>query len=211
MKIAKIRSNYEQSLNNYVMAKHNIDAAVLYAPFTGVVANLTEKEHNLAPNAPFCTIIGNQNTEAVFFILENELPFVHLGDKVFVAPFAEPNYSSNATISEINPQVDKNGMIRVKCLIKNNSNKLLEGMNVKIRIQRLWSKQLIVPKSAVVLRSNRKVVFTFRNNKALWNYIETTQENSESYLVTQGLNPGDSIIYDGNFNLAHEAIVVLSQ
>jgi multidrug efflux pump subunit AcrA (membrane-fusion protein) len=47
MKIAKIRSTYEQSQTNYAIAQYNLDAATLYAPFAGVVANLTAKAYFL--------------------------------------------------------------------------------------------------------------------------------------------------------------------
>ncbi len=46
MKIAKLRSNYEQSVNNYALAEYNLKSTTLYAPISGVVANLTLKEYN---------------------------------------------------------------------------------------------------------------------------------------------------------------------
>ena len=44
---------------------------------------------------------------------------------------------------------------------------------------------------------------------AQWVYVETGMENSESYVVTDGLQEGDSVIYDGNVNLAHETPIVV--
>lgn len=212
MKIAKIRSNYEQSHNNYIMAKYNLNMATLYAPFNGVVANLTVKEYNQPGNEPFCTIIDNQSPEVIFNILENELPLINLNDKVIVSPFSQNAYSIEGRVSEINPIIDKNGMVRVKAVISNRDNKFHEGMNVKVRVQRLLGKQLVIPKSALVLRTNRKVVFTLKNNKAMWNYVETAQENSESYVIVQDkINAGDSIIYDGNMNLMDMVPVILKR
>jgi multidrug efflux pump subunit AcrA (membrane-fusion protein) len=82
-----------------------------------------------------------------------------------------------------------------------------EGMNVRVKLQRVLGRRIVVPKSALVLRSNRKVIFTLKNSKAMWNYVETAQENSDSYVVTDGIHAGDSVIYDGNLNLAHESPV----
>lgn len=209
LRIAKIRSNYEQNLNNYAQAKHNLDAAVLYAPFGGVVANLTIKEFNPSGSDPFCLLIDNQNPEVVFNILENELPLVNLNDKVIVSPFSTPDYTLEGRVTEINPLIDRNGMVKVKAMINNKDNKVYEGMNVKVRVQRLLGKQLIIPKSALVLRTNRKVVFTHANGRANWIYVETSHENSGYYVVIDGLSPGDEIIYEGNFNLAHETPVVI--
>jgi RND family efflux transporter MFP subunit len=212
MRIAKIRSNYEQSRNNYIMVKYNLDMAALYAPFSGVVANLTVKEYNQPGSEPFCTIVDNQSPEVVFNILENELPLINLNDKVIVSPFSQGTYSIEGRISEINPMIDKNGMVRVKAVISNRDSKFHEGMNVKVRVQRLLGKQLVIPKSALVLRTNRKVVFTLKDNKAIWKYVETAQENSDSYVVIPDkINAGDSIIYEGNMNLMDQVPVILKR
>lgn len=210
MKIAKIRSNYEQSHNNYKLARYNFEMTTLHAPFNGVIANLTVKEFNLPGGEPFCTVVDNQNPEVVFHILENELPLVNLNDRVIVSPFSQYDYSVEGRVSEINPVIDRNGMVRVKAVVSNRENKLHEGMNVKVRVQRLLNRQLVIPKSAVVLRTNRKVVFTLKDNKAVWNYVETAQVNSDSYVLIQDkINAGDSVIYDGNMNLMDQVSVVL--
>ncbi|MDR1594456.1 MAG: efflux RND transporter periplasmic adaptor subunit [Prevotellaceae bacterium] len=209
MKTIKIRSNYEQSHNNYVIAEYNLDAATLYAPFDGVVANLKVKEYNLPGSDAFCTIIDNRNPEVTFNVLESELPRIGLRYKVLVLPVSMSSYIVEGYISEINPIVDKNSMVNVKAIISNKDNKLYEGMNVKVRVQLLLGKQLVVPKSAVVLRNNKKVVFRLQNDRAAWVYVQTAQENSDSYVITEGLNEGDQIIYEGNFNLAHDAPIVV--
>jgi len=209
MKIAKVRSNYDQSLINFQMAEYNLKNAVLYAPFAGVVANLFTKEHNIPVSSEaFCTIIDNTHPEVVFNILENEIVIVNKGGKVKISPYAIGDYSVEGQISEINPLIDKNGMVRVKATL-NASNKLLDGMNVKVLIQRRIGNQLVIPKVALVLRTNKKVVFTLKNGKAYWNYVSTGLENSSGYVVTEGLQAGDSVIYDGNINLAHESPVVV--
>jgi RND family efflux transporter MFP subunit len=204
LKIAKIRSNYDQSMNNNAMALYNLDAATLYAPFDGVIANLTVKEFNQPGGEAFCTILDNRTPEVVFNILEYELPLLKINDKVIVSPFSQATYEMEGKVSEINPMIDKNGMVRVKAVVSNRDNKFYEGMNVKIRVQRLLGKQLVIPKTALVLRTNRKVVFTLGNDHAQWVYVETAQENSDSYVIVEDgkLNAGDSIIYEGNINLA---------
>jgi RND family efflux transporter MFP subunit len=208
MKIARLRSNYDQSLNQYEIAKYNYDNAILYAPFAGVVANLFTKEYNIpASTEPFCTIIDNEHPEVVFMILENELSFVSAGDEVIISPYAFSGSTTGGRITEINPLVDKNGMVRIKALANSAKNKLYDGMNVKVRIRKTTGKQLVIPKEALVLRTNKKVVFTLKDGKALWNYVQTGMENSEGYVVTEGLNEGDSVIYEGNINLAHESPV----
>lgn len=207
MTLAKIRSNYDQSLINYRLAENELKNAMLRAPFSGVVANLFAKAYNY-PNTsePFCTIIDDRHLEVTFSLLEIELPFVNLVDEVQVSPYATEHFNVRGRVTEINPEVDDNGMVRVKASIEPD-NRLYEGMNVRVLISRKAEHSLVIPKSALVLRNNRKVVFTLKGDRANWVYVQTGLENSYGYVVTEGLQAGDSIIYDGNINLAHESRV----
>lgn len=208
LKIARIKSNYEYSLIQYELAKYSLSHAVLYAPYDGIIANLSAKKYNMPPgNEPFCTVIANDAMDAQFTVLETELPLIRQGDRVALSPFSLQDYQATAMIDEINPLVDENGMVKVKARIRGASQNLYEGMNIRVRVQRSAGKQLIVPKGALVLRNNRKVVFTTKNNQALWNYVQTGLENSRGYVVTEGLQAGDSVIFEGNLNLAHETPV----
>lgn len=209
MKIARIKSNYDQSLISYQIADYNLKNAVLLAPFDGVIANLFVKENNLPSSSePFCSIIDNKHPEVEFKILESEIALVSNGDRVKVSPYSLNNFSSEGVITEVNPFVDKNGLVFVKATLPA-STKLIDGMNVRVLIQRRLSNQLVVPKEAVVLRTGKKVVFTLKDGKAYWNYVTTGLENSTGYVITEGLQAGDSVIYDGNINLAHESPVVV--
>ncbi len=212
MRIAKTRSNYVQIHIQYEMSAYNLKNAVLYAPFSGVVANLFSKEQNQPTNGQaFCTIVDNTAPEVIFQVLESELAILKSGDKVVVSPYSFADYSVVGKIVEINPVVDKNGMVRVKAQLTAATNKLFDGMNVNIRVQKAVSNQLIIPKKALVLRSNRQVVFTLRDGKAMWNYVKTGLENSSEFVITEGLTEGDSVIYEGNINLAHEAPVIITK
>ena len=209
MQLVEIKSGYKQALDEYNLARYEADHAVLTAPFDGVVANLyTRAMNKQTAGEPFCTIIDPNSLEASFSVLESELPLIRRGDVVEITPFALTDVKSRGTISEINPLVDKDGMVRVKADVQNRGN-LFEGMNVKVSVQRSAGRQLVVPKEAVVMRSGRQVVFTLKEDKAFWNYVQTGLENAGYYTITEGLQPGDVVITSGSVDLAHDAPVVV--
>lgn len=215
MKLAKVKSGYDQSLIQYNMALRDEANATLLAPFDGVVANLFAKEYNVASTSDvFCSIIDNHSLEASFTVLESELPLIKQGDRVIVSPFALAGVQTDGRVTEINPMVDESGMVKVKAMVADKG-KLFEGMNVRVSIHRSLGKQLVIPKEAVVLRSGKQVVFTLKKGQALWNYVHTGLENSASYTVnergegSEGLNEDDVVIISGNINLAHEAPVTV--
>lgn len=207
LKLAKVKSGYDQSLIQYEMAQYEEQHATLTAPFDGIIANLFSKQYNLPETSkPFCTLIDTRNMEAEFTILESELAMVQPGSKVIITPFSDSSKSYEGVICEINPVVDEKGMVKAKARV-NGQGRLFEGMNVKVNIHHYSGKQLVIPKEAVVLRSGKQVAFTLKNGKAQWVYVTTGQENETSYTITDGLQEGDSVIVSGNLNLAHEAPV----
>ena len=145
--------------------------------------------------------------EADFTVLESELPLIKAGDRVEITPYSDAASRYTGRITEINPLVDEKGMVRVRAAV-NGQGKLFSGMNVRVSVHRSLGKQLVIPKSALVLRTGKQVVFTLQGGKAIWNYVQTGLENSDSYTVTgEELQEGDTVIVTGNVNLAHEAPV----
>jgi multidrug efflux pump subunit AcrA (membrane-fusion protein) len=208
LQLARTRSGYDQALAQYQLAVHEEEQATLKAPFDGVVANLFAKPYNIASvSETFCTVVDARQAEASFTVMESELPLVRMGDRVEVAPFFRTdNDRIWGTIAEINPLVDANGMVRVKALVTN-PGQLFEGMNIRVKVQRSAPGMLVVPKTAVVIRSGKQVVFTLVDGKAYWNYVQTGLENAQEYTITEGLTEGAVVITSGNINLAHESTV----
>ena len=209
MQLARVKSGYDQSLSQYELARYEEEHATLLAPFDGVVANLFSKPYNAANTSDaFCTIIGTQGMEADFTVLESELSLIKNGDKVVVTPYSDATSGYEGRITQINPLVDDKGMVKVKAVVSGKG-KLFSGMNVRVNVHRSLGEQLVIPKSAVVLRSGKQVVFTLKDGKAQWNYIQTGLENAGSYSVADGLKEGDTVIVTGNINLAHETPVTI--
>lgn len=208
MQLAKVKSGYNGAQTQFEMAKYDLEKATLVAPISGVVANLFAKPHTLSsPSEVFCNIIDTRSLEVEFTVLENELGFINMGDNVKIAPFSIPDLVVNGRVSEINPWVNKNGMVQIKASVGYNA-RLVEGMNVRVSTFRSAGKQWVVPKTAVVLRTGKQVVFTVVNGKAIWNYVDTGLENATQYTITgETLKEGDEVIVTGNINLAHESPV----
>jgi len=207
MKLARLRSGYDEAEAAVSSARHSLGETVLTAPFDGVIANLNGKVFNRPDNSkPFCTIIGN-GMDATFRILEGELPLLSPGDRIKVSPYSSSGVF-DGRVTEINPVVDENGMVTVNAAVESGKG-LYDGMNVKVSVLKSLGRQLVVPKSAVVLRSGRQVVFTLndKKDKAMWNYVHTGLENMGEYTIVDGLEEGMEVIVSGNVNLAHESPV----
>jgi len=212
LNIAHIRSGFKTAQANYVRAQRNFSETSIIAPFSGIVTNLEAKAFN--PSSKYkmlCELIDNSAFEVNFSILETEYQEIKKGLPVdlTVAAFARDTFPG--LISSINPSVDENGMIKVIAQVPNIKGKLIEGMNAQIIVKIAVPNQTIIPKSAIVLRQERKVVFTnHKDSTAYWNYVNVTNENSTEVCVrSKKLEEGDEVIVEGNLELAHLTPIVV--
>ncbi|WKD85054.1 Multidrug resistance protein MdtA [Polaribacter huanghezhanensis] len=210
LKSLKIKSGYFEAENALANAQLLYKQTILKAPFDGVIANVKVKEgFYVSASEVFCTIINPTKLEVVFSILESEYSFVKKGQKITLQSFSNVEKTFKGIISQINPLVDENGLIEIKASINTKDLSLFDGMHVKVLINKPIKDVIVVPKEALVLRSNRKVVFTLENGLAKWNYVTELYENSTHYAIKKGenLKKTDTIIVSGNMNLSHDAKV----
>ena len=192
--MATLRSGYQSALFQVQNSEYNVKSTNLIAPFTGKVANLQFKNYDkITADSEFLTLIDDETFDVVFNIIEYE-----------------------GKVVSINPLVNDNGTIEVRAKVMNDGN-LVEGMNVKVRIQKKLLNQFVVPKSAVVLRQNKNVLFKYQSGLTYWTYVDVINENSDSYAVIPDpnkssaiLKEGDTIIVDGNLDLAHNTEVKIT-
>jgi len=211
--VAYVKSGYAEAYQSMKSAKFNLESAQLVAPFGGVLANIEKKLYDrIDAGTIFCTLIDDSEFEVKFRVVEGEIGDIRLYDEVQLIPFSSRK-NCRGRISEINPVIDENGMILVKAQVKNPGG-LIDGMNIKVIVEKNIPDQLVVPKSAVLLRDNQEVLFKYtKDGVAFWTYVRTLAENTTSYSVIPNpekgaaLEPGDTIIISGNLNLAHESRV----
>ena len=186
----------------------------LKAPFSGKVASVRGRIHE--QGGQFCTLIDDSRYLVRFSILETEYGYVHVGQKILVSPFVNSDVVLNGSIVSINPTVDQNGQIAVTAQVPG-SDELMDGMNVRITVENSIPDQLVVPKSAVVIRDNMEVLFRIdpETGHSLWTYVNVLMSNTKEHVVEPNrdrgadLQTGDLIITSGNLNLGDDAVVVI--
>ena len=195
-------------------AARDYEGADLKAPFSGKVASITGHMHE--QGGAFCTLIADNTMLVRFSVLETEYKFVKVGQKVKVSPFINESAILEGTVMAINPSVERNGQIQVTAKVKNDGN-LLDGMNVRITVENEIPHQLVVDKSAVLVRDDMEILFKYVDGKSLWTYINVVMSNSTEYVVEANtergseLSEGDLIIVSGNLNLGDDTEVEVAE
>jgi membrane fusion protein, multidrug efflux system len=194
-------------------ASYDLSVATIKAPFSGILANVAVKEGEmLAAGKEMFRLYDPGQLGLEVKVLESDIGLVKKNMPASISPLSDPASQFPAQVEDINPYVDENGMITV--ILKLNPPKkavsfreLYPGMNCTGSIHIPGNFSLLVPKEAVVMRSDRAVVFTLENGKAKWNYVVTGRDNGREIEIKEGLIKGKKVITSNNLQLAHDAPV----
>ena len=210
LSIAQNRAKYTIAKLNLSNAQYELSTTTLKAPFNGTIANLNTNNFNYPDNSqPFCTIIDQSSLEVVFQVLEHENNLVEKEQLIEVTIDGDTSIYKGKII-EINPLVNAHGMIAIKGKLDLPNKQLLDGMNVSVTLKQDISNVLYVPKSSLVLRDEKKVIFTYKDGIAIWNYVDVSYENSKYVAIENGISKDDLIIYEGNVSLSHKNKVIVN-
>lgn len=203
----KATSGYENTMDQLATAERQLANCYLKAPFSGRVANLDSKVYSRSTDK-LCTLIDDSYFDVEFSVLEAEMDEVTRGLRITVSPFINEDQRFVGEITEINPLIDEKGQIKVRAKVQNHNNYLVEGMNVKILLEREVKQQFVVPKDAVVLRDGFQVIFRYQDGSAVWTYVDVVMSNIDSHVITGSakkqttLSENDVVIVSNNLNLA---------
>ena len=214
-KILKNSTGLTSKYISYKKAKIDYDNTIIKAPFSGYVAGLNVVEdENINSSTQICKLVDIETIKMEIPVLESEVSHLVEGRNVDVIFNAFPTEKFSGKIKHISPIVDEqNKTCNVIVHIKNNgksSKKIKPGMNGNVTIEgEIYKKRLIVPKEAVIVRDNRKLIFIVdeATKKSKWLYIKTGLENFDFVEILTELEVGMQVVVTNNYTLAHDADV----
>ncbi len=104
------------------------------------------------------------------------------------------------TVNQVDP---KTGTLELQASFPNPQHTLLPGQFGKVRLETEFRKNVVlVPQRAVQQLQNMQTVYTVgTGNKVELRPIVTAERVGESWIVTQGLKPGDRVIVEGTLRV----------
>ena len=198
-------------------ARLDLERTRIRAPFPGRVASV-----NVVPGQ-----LVSQGTELMSVVdldpikvqvqgLEGELAHLAPGGKAELRFSAFPDEVFTGTIRTINPLVEQQTRTaKVTVVVPNTEGRILPGMyaRVELEAQRIPDR-ILVPRSAILERDRRTMLFVLEDGKAKWRYVTTGLENDEYVEIvenpeTEMVRPGEVVLTGGHFTLTHDADVRL--
>jgi RND family efflux transporter MFP subunit len=193
-----------------------LEKTKIRAPFSGIITNIQiSPGENVSAGAELFTLVNINRIQVHAKVLESEIGKMKVGREVDLKFSAYPDQVFMGRVQAISPIVDAaDKTCNVIIDMINVGEAIKPGMHAEVEIAaEIYPDRLLVPQDAILTRSGRKLVFVVEDERAKWKYIEVGLENEffAEVLPTDdpggGIEPGDQVLIDGHFTIAHDARV----
>jgi membrane fusion protein (multidrug efflux system) len=215
--LARARSGLAQAEVALREAEINLERTSVRAPFPGRIANLRVVEGQLAsPGTELLTVVDLDPVKVEVQVLEAEIGYLREGRRATVTFAAFPGESFSGRISTINPVVDPDTRTaRVTVLLSNPQGRIKPGMYARVSLEaNYFPDRILVPRSAILEKDRRTMLFVYEDGRAKWRYVTTGLENDTQVEIvpneeTSMVEPGEIVLVDNHYYLIHDAPVTL--
>ena len=181
----------------------------IYSPFSGIVTKKTVKHgHHVKRGTALLELADLSKVWLMLDIYEKDLPFIKIGQKVFVTLPYDPTTQFVGVLDFIFPVLDKQTRsVKARVILHNPKKKLKINMLAEAKISAVLDGDVVVaPSEAIIQTGARSIVildngdntFTPREVK-LGHYFDNV------YQITAGLNSGDRIVTSAQFLIDSES------
>lgn len=220
-----LKANTRVAQLKAIMAKKRI-----LAPFAGTIGiRQVDVGDFVSSGTVIATLQDVSSLYVDFFLPEQAVPQLQLGQRVRFSVAAYANESFEGEINAINPKVeDSTRNVQVRAVLSNPANKLLPGMFANLEVL-LPSEdaRVVVPETALTYTLYGNSVYVIGNKKddkgveekddkgqpvlvVERRFVETGERRSGKVIVLKGLNAGEQVVTAGQLKLdngSHVAVV----
>jgi len=192
------RKNLVDAEANYEDARIKIEKTRISVPISGHLTGLTDATEGtlINQNVLIGTVMDYSQVLVDLKIPNAQIQTVSLNQPVRVRNYAFPKQAFAGQVTAVDPALDPTTRtFRVVCTIQNLDLLLRPGMFVEAEVVTESHEDVVlIPRSLVLTRQNRKVVFVEQESRAQMRNIETGLEDGELVEVVDGLEEGDRLI-----------------
>jgi multidrug efflux pump subunit AcrA (membrane-fusion protein) len=204
-------NSYENAIRisemNLKLAGLELEKSKVKAPFNGIVKEKTVQMGGfIEKGSDLLEIMDISKVLAHVSVSEKEMRYVAVGNSVSVRLDALPGEEFNGRIKTLGLEAD----LKCRCfpadiIIDNPERKLLPGMMARVTmLAKSESKQVIIPRHAVLEQEQGSIVYIVKEGIAVQRKVVTGEMVQENIQITSGLEFGDLLIVVGQNLIANK-------
>ena len=198
-------------------ARINLEKCLVRAPFSGTIFGVEVSQGSyLNGSTKIAQIVNMRELVVKAKVLESEIGQVYQGRPARIHFTALPDLGFvEGKVRAISPFVnEEDKTVETIIEISGQDPRIRPGMFAEVDIDsQIYEDKLLVPKEAVLLRDDRKLIFKVSDDmRAKWVYVTTGVENDELVEIVSGkLEPGNMVLTSNHFTMGHDTLVKISK
>lgn len=218
--IMEVSQGLTQAEIQVKQARLALEKSQVRAPFSGIITNIqVSPGQHVSTGSDLFTLVNIDKVQVHAKVLESEIGKMKVGREVALKFSAYPGQVFKGRVHAISPIVDPaDKTCNVIVEMVNVDQAVKPGMHAEVEIvAEIYPDRLLVPQDAILTRNQRKLVFVVEGDRAKWKYIAIGLENEEyaEVLPTDDpggeIEPGNQVLIDGHFTIAHDARIRIVQ
>jgi membrane fusion protein (multidrug efflux system) len=211
------KANLSQAQAALANAKEQLSFCYVKSPASGVVGTLPLKKGALVSGSNTLTTVANISSMDVYFSVTEKDAMALSQKGIGSLPTVKlqladgTTYSHEGTVTRMSGVIDQaTGSVQLIATFPNPEKHLKSGATGNIIIPRVASSAIIIPQGCVSEVQNKKFVYTLaEGNKVKYTEIKVDPQNDGmTYIVTEGLKPGDKYVSNGITKLSDQMEIV---
>ncbi len=208
------QSNLSESQARQNLNEARLSKTVLHAPFDGVLGlRQVSPGDYVQPGEDIVNLEDIGSLKLDFRIPETYLSRIAPDQPVEMLVDAFPDTAFEGKVYAIEPRIDEvTRSILLRARVPNKDGKLRPGMFARVTLvleQR--PNALLVPEQAIVPEGNERFVYRVVDGKAVRQQVTLGQRRAGEVEILSGLNPGDTVVTDGQMKIRDGAAVTVMQ
>ena len=217
-----ISANLKNAQAQVAQQQAIIDKKLLRAPFSGHLGiRAVDLGQYLGPGTVIVTLQALDPIFADFFVPQQAVAQVHLGQTVAVKIDAFKDQTFTGEISAINPKVDTGSRnVQIRATLKNHDHKLLPGMYATVDITTGSPQNYVtLPQTAITYNPYGDTVYVveLKGNDAdgkpqltaRQTFVTVGPTRGDQVAVLKGVEDGDSVVTAGQIKLHNGSVVLI--
>jgi len=201
----RVKSGLSEAEKRYIEAKRTMENLDIRAPFDGICdGELLYPGRSIKQGNMVVRVVSEKGIYVQCKLPQTEIRGIKVGN-IAIVKSADGTIKSKGVVTGVSPVIEEDRSGRV--IIKTDK-KWRPGEVVKVEIEKeKFHNRVRVPVKSVLFRENRYLVFKIEDGRAKWQWIKKGVEGKNYIEVIDGVSPGDTVLTEGQFTIAHDAPV----
>lgn len=202
------------NLADIKVVEAQIEKSVIRAPFSGTIGlrEISEGSY-VTPGDNIATLVSIDPVKVEFSVPERYANEVSVGDQIAFKRSENAEKVRTGKVYAVEPRINtETRTLTMRALSENDDRKLLPGMFVRINlVLDVNDNTILVPAQALIPEMNGYKVYVVENGKAVEKRVGTGVRTADRVEVTEGLEPGDSVLTTGILQVKNGAPVEVTE